>query len=207
MGICPEMNRRLPALMAGEYAHIAFGAFRAVTSWRIAAFAQLRRPKSGGLDDFAAAQTARADANAFGRAVDERAHSLQVGLESSWSHIMGVGNRPADHRTLVADLAPLGHKSSSRSLRAPTYPQAQTLNCSRSTARSGYSPASLVRSALRTVHGGPEAAAQSATRTRCRSRRLSSSRRGRRARSHAERWRPQHRKPFRPGRESDPGAM
>ncbi len=68
--------------------------------------------ESGGLDDFTAAQTARADTNALGRAVDECAHGLQVGLEPSWSHVVGVGNRPADYRTLVADLAPLGHKSS-----------------------------------------------------------------------------------------------
>jgi hypothetical protein len=77
---------------------------------------------SGGLDDFAAAQTSCADTNALGRAVDERAHSLQVGLKPSWSHVVGVGNRPADHRTLVADLAPLGHKSSSIFRMEPTLP-------------------------------------------------------------------------------------
>ena len=74
--------------------------------------------ESGGLDDFAAAQTARADTHALGRAIHERAHGLQVGLKPSWSHVVGVGNRPADNRTLVADLAPLGHKSSCGSLEA-----------------------------------------------------------------------------------------
>src|SRR4029079_11695174 len=86
--------------------------------------------ESGGLDDFAAAQTAGADTNALRRPVDERAHGLQVGLEPSWSHVVGVGNRPADHRTLVADLAPLGHKPSCSS-RKPAWTQAQTLNCIR----------------------------------------------------------------------------
>src|SRR5688572_30816786 len=69
---------------------------------------------SGGLDDLARAQAARADAEALDAAVDHRADPLQVRLEPAGSHVVRVADVAADHRALVTDFAALRHVSSSR---------------------------------------------------------------------------------------------
>src|SRR5215471_9494248 len=101
---------RLPARMAGEYAPMALGASGDETTvlWMATTTA------SGGLGDLARAQAPRADADPAGRAVDQGLHRLQIGLEPARTDVVGVGNRPADHRTFVADFAALGHDSSIR---------------------------------------------------------------------------------------------
>src|SRR5882672_1893042 len=93
------MNSRFPARMAGLYGPIGFAALGAETASRI----------SGCLGDFARAQAPRTDADAPGRPVDEGSHTLQVRLETPGPDVMGMGDGPADDRSLVADLTSLGH--------------------------------------------------------------------------------------------------
>src|SRR4051794_12711999 len=65
------------------------------------------------LGDLSGAQAARADPHPFGGPVHHRPYSLQVRFEPAWSHIVGVRDRPADNRTLIADFATLRHENSS----------------------------------------------------------------------------------------------
>src|SRR6188474_3554146 len=61
------------------------------------------------LGDLARTQAAGAHPNAPRCAVDERLDRLQVRLETPGSHIVGMGNRPANDRSLPADFTPLCH--------------------------------------------------------------------------------------------------
>src|ERR1700704_2672989 len=72
--------------------------------------AETGRRTSGCLGDLAGAEAPGADADPFCRAVDERPHGLEVRLEPPGSHVVGMRDRPADDRSLVADFAPLGHE-------------------------------------------------------------------------------------------------
>src|SRR5687767_10428537 len=89
---------------------MACGASGAEIAWRTGAFAPaLRSANSGGLCNLAATQAPRADADAFGGAVDQRAHGLKVRLEPARPDVVGVRHGAADNRTLIADFAALGH--------------------------------------------------------------------------------------------------
>src|SRR5688500_7399557 len=89
---------------------MACGASGAEIAWRTGPFAPaLRSAKSGGLRHLAATQAPRADADALGGAVDQRAHGLEVRLEPPRPDVVGVRHRAADDRTLIADFAALGH--------------------------------------------------------------------------------------------------
>src|SRR5688572_12767205 len=67
---------------------------------------------SGRLRHLAATEAPRADADALGRPVNQRADGLKVRLEAARADIVRVRHRPADDRTLIADFAALGHASS-----------------------------------------------------------------------------------------------
>src|SRR6188472_714817 len=62
------------------------------------------------LGDLSGAQAPCADPDSFGGPVHDRPHGLQVRLEPARPDIMGVRNRPADNRTLIADFATLRHE-------------------------------------------------------------------------------------------------
>src|SRR5262245_22593500 len=85
---------------------MAFGA----ASVEIACFID-RSPASGlgRLDDFARADTARADAQAPDAAVDHGSHKLEVGLEAARAHGVRVAVLPSDHGALAADFTLFGH--------------------------------------------------------------------------------------------------
>jgi hypothetical protein len=63
-----------------------------------------------GLGDLAGAQAPRAHAHAFGRSIDHRLDGLEIRLEPARPDVVGVRNRPADNRTLIADFATLRHE-------------------------------------------------------------------------------------------------
>src|SRR4029078_12805748 len=63
----------------------------------------------GGLGDLARAQAAGADADPAGATVDHRPHRLQVRLEPARAHVVGVAHGTTDDRSLVTNLAALGH--------------------------------------------------------------------------------------------------
>jgi hypothetical protein len=75
--------------------------------WSIPAI-QNRKSKigSGGFDDFAGLQAARADANALGATADERAHRLQVRVKAAVRAVIRVRNAMTELRSLAADIAP-----------------------------------------------------------------------------------------------------
>src|SRR5262245_3467004 len=65
---------------------------------------------SGSLTDFAVSQAARTNAKPPCRAIDDRPDGLQIRLEPAGTHVMGMGDGPADHRSSAADFAPLRHE-------------------------------------------------------------------------------------------------
>jgi len=81
---------------------MAFGADGVVTACRT----------SGGLDDLAGLETARADAQALDPAVDQRPDALEIGFEPSRRHIMRVAHISPDNRALSAEFAAFRHKES-----------------------------------------------------------------------------------------------
>ena len=64
---------------------------------------------SGGLDDLVRSQAARADAEPANAAVHHRADALQVRLEPTGRHVVGVADVAADDGALSADLAAFRH--------------------------------------------------------------------------------------------------
>ena len=79
---------------------MAFGADGVVTACRT----------SGGLDDLAGLETARADAQAADSAVDQRPDALEVGFEPPRRHIVRVADISPDDRALSAEFAAFRHK-------------------------------------------------------------------------------------------------
>ena len=68
---------------------------------------------SGGLDDLARPQAARAYAQPLDAAIDDGPHRLQVRLEPARADVVGVADGAAHHRALVTDLAALCHDARS----------------------------------------------------------------------------------------------
>src|SRR5437867_4534734 len=83
--------------------------FKAHPSRRKVESRELKVEELRGLGDFAASQTARADADALDATVDHRADELQVRLEPARAHVVRVAVLPADDRTLAADFTSLRH--------------------------------------------------------------------------------------------------
>jgi hypothetical protein len=67
--------------------------------------------KLRGLDDATRAEAPRAHANPLVAAVDDRPDCLEVRLESTRAHVVGVAMLTSDDRLFPAHLAALGHKS------------------------------------------------------------------------------------------------
>lgn len=64
---------------------------------------------SGGLKDFTCLQTASADANPFGNAVNETSNRLQVRFKASASAIVGMRDAITELRPFAADFANFSH--------------------------------------------------------------------------------------------------
>jgi hypothetical protein len=62
--------------------------------------------RSGGFDDLASLQAARADAEALGATADKRPHRLQVGVEAAVRAVIRVADAMTELRPLAADIAP-----------------------------------------------------------------------------------------------------
>ena len=125
-GIWPETNSSDPARTAWEYGPIAAGADDVETASRM---------WSGGLDDLAGPQAARADPQPLDSAVHQGANALEVRLEAARRDVVRVADVAADDRPFSADLAAFCHDSMSlerplhhqtwRRARAPaTFPKA-----------------------------------------------------------------------------------
>jgi hypothetical protein len=64
------------------------------------------------LDYFARFQTGGADNLAFGHAVDQDPHPLEVGHPAPIGHVVGMGNVVTGHRPFTANFANLSHVAS-----------------------------------------------------------------------------------------------
>ena len=78
---------------------MAFGADAVETAWRT----------SGGLDDLAGLQAARADTQTLDAAVHHRADALEVRLEPPRRHIVRVAHISPDYRAFSAKFAAFCH--------------------------------------------------------------------------------------------------
>ncbi len=64
---------------------------------------------SAGFDDPVGPDAVRADAKPLAPAIDERAHSLQVGVPPAGPLIVGMADMVAKHRSLTANLTHACH--------------------------------------------------------------------------------------------------
>src|SRR5512137_693986 len=101
----PDTKSMLPARTPWEYGPIACGASFVLIAVRMEA-------PSGGLDDLARAEAARAHPHVLRAAVHLHLHALKVRLEAAGRHVVRVADLAAHDRALVANLTAFGHGGS-----------------------------------------------------------------------------------------------
>jgi hypothetical protein len=68
-----------------------------------------KRKASGGFLDFAVSNAGSANANAFGSAVHDGAHALQIDVPTPLAYVVGVADPVPEHGPAPAEITYFGH--------------------------------------------------------------------------------------------------